>query len=744
TRDTHALPVSTLDPPSLVLNTLRRFGIATIGDVLDLDLDQLSRTRGVGCTKVDALHAMRKRAVAISHYGAGHYPEDHPSLLDELAAAGIDLDTPWEHALPTLGRRTQNVFAREEFVTLRDVVVRFESGTLRAMQGFGKSSHDTLRRALDELATHGLDHVLFGELGPPKDLFALLEHVWLHLDDDDRTMVRQRTLEGRTLEEIGAPMGLSRERVRQRIERSMRRSRRRFADSAKGLLDPVLTALRSRGLVPLDEALALARIDDIPSLLLTTQLAGKPATLVAEVFVTLRPDIEVLLDAWSESMRRIVSPSIPLETAQSAAAEHDLRLSVEDVRELAHRLWRAETTGAAIVNPWMTHAEHVCAALARLGGPSSLETIAEEVRVVCGLDHPPTERQVYSGVTRAPDIFAYDRGRYVHADHLPVALDVLRRAAAQCVDALRGETHAVSASTFLDALVHDGLLPEPIPPMLLRDVMGRDARVQLFQATDLVAHVESFRGARRTQSDWVEEVLLESPQPMTCDDVCAEMPEHITFHRDAIYASLQNHPSIINLGKGRFVHREAIGLNERSLRLATRTAASALPEDGEPVGAATLLADIDTPWAALLRAHEHGEELLWALVRAEDDVASGPGGLLAKRTRATPEGLLWECILRVLSREVLCSPMELEAALERRFGYSAGASSVYYALDRAEERGELVRVMAWRALASASADDLAHAVRTRIAVRGEVPEATTQFEQDVLRRALSHVPRGAS
>ena len=151
-----------------------------------------------------------------------------------------------------------------------------------------------------------LDHVLFGELGPPKDLFALLEHVWLHLDDDDRTMVRQRTLEGRTLEEIGAPMGLSRERVRQRIERSMRRSRRRFADSAKGLLDPVLTALRSRGLVPLDEALALARIDDIPSLLLTTQLAGKPATLVAEVFVTLRPDIEVLLDAWSESMRRIV------------------------------------------------------------------------------------------------------------------------------------------------------------------------------------------------------------------------------------------------------------------------------------------------------------------------------------------------------------------------------------------------------------------------------------------------------
>jgi len=493
---------------------------------------------------------------------------------------------------------------------------------------------------------------------------------------------------------------------------------------------------RAGGPGPLGEALARAGVDDAPTFMLAMRLTGKPAGLVAEVFVTLRPDIEVLLDAWTESMRRIEAPAISLEAAQSAATEHDLRLSTGDARELARRLWRAETTDTTIINPWMTHTEHVSLALAKLGGPASLEAIADELRTMRELERAPTERQIYAGVTRAPEVFAYDRGRYVHVDALPVDLDALLDASARCIEQLRGEPHAVSASTFLDALVDDGVLPERIPPMLLRDVMGRDPSVQIFQATDLVAHLESFSGARRTQGDWVEEALLEASRPMTCDEVCDAMPEHITFHRDAIYAALQSHPSVINLGQGRFLHRDVIGLNERMLRLAARTTVEQLPDDGAPVGASTLLAGIEAPWAALLRAHDHGDDLLWALVRLEDGVVLGPGGLLAKHTLVTSDNPLWEGIVRILTREVLCSPVELDAALQERFGYTASASSVYYTLERAEERGDVVRVLEWRALASATEDDLVHAVRARIASSGVVPDATTQLERDLLRRAV--------
>jgi len=140
--------VSVLTPPSLIENTLSTFGVETISELLEMDIEEVANTKGVGKGKVDALRALKTRARSALEQTAP-FADESLTLLDELSATGVDLDQPWAHILTRLNQRARTVFEREGLLTLRDLVLRYESGSLKHLPGFGEGTERHLGALLE-------------------------------------------------------------------------------------------------------------------------------------------------------------------------------------------------------------------------------------------------------------------------------------------------------------------------------------------------------------------------------------------------------------------------------------------------------------------------------------------------------------------------------------------------------------------------------------------------------------------
>lgn len=371
----------------------------------------------------------------------------------------------------------------------------------------------------------------------------------------------------------------------------------------------------------------------------------------------------------------------------------------------------------ALINPALDTPTLYARALHQLARPAAVEELAASLQEHLKLSAPPTERQIYLHLSRADEVYYVERGVYLHEEHLPLPIEELRALASECITALEGTPHAVSAAALLDEVAaRRGDLSPELSSMLLRDVMGRDARIQLFQSTDMVAHLEFFSGKRKTQQDHVADILLAADAPMTCDEVCEAMPAHVSFHRGAIYMALQQADFALNLGQGRFFHRDAIGLTDVMLERLTQRARATLVERGEPLSAPRLLDALgDDPAAAFLRAHSEGAALLYALMGEREDIAQGSGQLLLYVERSSDEvNPVIEALVGILDERTVQTPGELRRAIMARHGWEASPSPIYYALDKAQDQGLVVRLFdSFRALASEDVEALARALDAR-------------------------------
>lgn len=757
------MDVHLLGPPSLILNTLERLQVETIEDLLALRMDQVRATRGVGTAKADAIAALRERAErSLRGGGAAEVlkgADTAPTLLEELVAARVDPDRPWEQLLVQLDTRTRNVLERAGLVTLRDVVVRHEAGTLTRIDGFGQAASSRLAEQLDQLVTLGYERYMWGEGGRPGSVEQALAQLVSELEarPTDQKLLRLRyhqACEEPTLEQLGEALGISRERVRQRLQRCLERGRRRWGPLIEELLAPLDEALRERGeILATDVALAQTGCATPRRLELALHLTGWRWRWCERGVGLTRMEAEAY-EACLEALRR------QLQARAIALLEVDELLGWarqagwpggrEELVALARARWEVGVArDGRLINPFVDAATLHLRVLEELGEPASLGELAWAIQETLSEEEPPSERQLYLNLTRAEQAYYVARGVYQHASSLPIAPERLEALAHRALEALEGVDHAVSAGALLEQLRRDlggDEDLEGVTPMLLREVLGRDARIQLFQSTDMVAHLDWFGGERVTQREHVAAVLAEAEEPLTCEQVCARMPTHVSFHPGAIHTTLQRAPEVLNLGRGRFLHRDGVGLTPSRLEALCEQAVGALLERGVPQAAPRLLEELpEGPSRAFLVAHPEGPAILYALLARHPRVASGSGQLVmaleAEGAELEGRDPVVEALEALLDEVSVETPAELGRLLLERHGWEASPSPIYHALARAERSGRIVRLFdTWRALRSAPVDALLEALQARgqdalERILASSPEANTALEER-LREAL--------
>ena len=142
--DLASMDVYLLKPPSLILNTLEKLHVATIQDLLDLDMASVKKTRGVGKSKIQAIEDLKELAKETLEEQDLHSLIEGKSttryIIDELIAVGIDPDTDWRELLGPQ-------------VLMFPAVVYFEDGqAIDAHYGYNKNSQPSLETFL---ARHG-------------------------------------------------------------------------------------------------------------------------------------------------------------------------------------------------------------------------------------------------------------------------------------------------------------------------------------------------------------------------------------------------------------------------------------------------------------------------------------------------------------------------------------------------------------------------------------------------------------
>lgn len=689
--------MSVLTPPSLIENTLSTFGVETISELLDMDIEEVANTRGVGKGKVDALRALKTRARSALDQSEP-FADEPLTLIDELSATGVDLDQPWAHILTRLNQRARTVFEREGLLTLRDLVLRYESGSLKHLPGFGEGTERHLGALLERLITQGLEYFLFGEKGQPQSTSEVISHFLEHLGEEDRQLMELRFVQQETLEKIAQRFELTREAIRQRIDKLLEQGRAHYGELLNQLLHPLLELLEHQGgLVHIHEAIALGHEQDIARLMLALSLQGTNASIIQGVFLSTlsQEDYNQILQQLQRQVSQDRRDYIPISELNATLLKLGVKLPKHQLAELLQATWEVPYRELELLNPWLETSAQYGALLKLLGRAIHLDELTALIQQRYELEIAPQERHIYMNLQRNPEIYYVERGTYAHKDALPLPLETLQAAAAWSIQQLIGTEHAVSASIFIPDLVEQGLLPHEISSLLLRDLMGRDPRIQTFQSTDFVAHLDSFLGHRKTQEEHVSEILLESAQPMTCDEVCAQYPTYLTCHRSAIYTTLSSASFSLNLPQGRFIHRESIGLTAHALSKLLDQVTSLLIEHAQPITATCLLELLASdPSAAYLQAHPFGSAILWSLARERSTLLCGRGELMMIKPQDEPlQDPLTHALLAILEQELLMTPTGLRREIVFRHSYLSSHGPIYSALDKAEQRGLIKRVL---------------------------------------------------
>ncbi|MEC9399341.1 MAG: hypothetical protein VX475_17070, partial [Myxococcota bacterium] len=205
--DLASMDVYVLKPPSLILNTLEKLHVLTIQDLLDLDMARVRKTRGVGKSKIQAIENLKELAKETLEekdlYSLLEGKSTTRYIIDELIAVGIDPDTDWRELLGQLSTRTHNLLVRGELATLREVVLRYEAGTLSRINGFGEATAREIEQHLDRLVTTGPEGYIWGDEGRPESFERACQRLLEDTEREGDGLFRMRYAQEMTLEEIG-------------------------------------------------------------------------------------------------------------------------------------------------------------------------------------------------------------------------------------------------------------------------------------------------------------------------------------------------------------------------------------------------------------------------------------------------------------------------------------------------------------------------------------------------------------
>src|SRR5690554_1253210 len=745
------VPVSVLNPPTLIQNVLERFEAGTVGDLLELSESTLRDARGVGAKKIDVIGDLKVRArneLAFSSHGLSEASETQ-LLSDRLDKSGVNMEESWERVLRVLPTRARGAFESVGYTSVNDLVTAYEHGELGRLPNFGPKTLTRVHEILETIATHGLDYYLFGDRGRPENLHDLIEQALDTLEASDRDIVERRFFVGDTFGDIGDDYEVSFQAIQARFDTLVETLSYHFRPEAEVMLAPLVEACeKAGGLLPADKVSELTELEDLHRILFALHLAGLVEFRIWQgVFITSLHQSEIdiklrrLRDAIVETGRAV----LPFEQIKNFAQRAGLRMDRAGLTYLFDVAWEVDIgKSRSIKNPWARRSDHVANVLEDVASPMSAQEILGRLESFEQHDHginEISERALNGLLHRHEDIYTIERGTYVHASALPISLDALDQVVQWCVTRLRGEVGQISTKYLLGELDELGKSEAGLTPYLLKDALSRHSDVLTFKNTYLVAHAATFEESGKTLADRVETVLVEASAPLTVEDVIDLLPEGIDYHRMSIYTTLLSAPFSLNMGNNRFVHISFVGFSESRRNRLLDAVRDTLPADGTPMSCSDLLNELsEMPEARALSIRDYGSGLLWGLLREHEEVVCGPGELVARDTGSESQHVLRTAIGQIVADYGAAYPREVRSELRTQYGYGGSDSAVFGSLTRSAEEGRLLRLPESLYITEGSNDEILEAMaqRDREIVRLSRSSELATTPQRVLRLLASY------
>lgn len=751
-----------LDVPVRVYNVLRQCRVTTVRDVLGLSDEWLIARPNFGRKSLrDLRRAIEDARRALA---GGQLPWCPPPAAPEpfrlpeagpVVPASDLLDRPWIEALDVTVR-VANGLSKTGAVTVRDVLALTDRQLL-SLAWFGRKSLRDLKAAIQaaqEPCASGGSVALDAAVEParpvPADLASLAAEVRGAINLRDRRVFDLYWSEGWTLEAIGADVGVTRERIRQRLCRCERRTAR-LGRVIRAMLEPVLERMeRAGGLLHVDEVHEVAGPGPIGDVPFMARAAGLPDVRVWEGrFLTSLPSTEVRrrLGAVREALRRLCRDSVPVD--QVAAVLRDaggLTPGPSGLVALLRAGLGLEPEGDVVpLDAILRPGGRLIATLANAGRPVRVADLAARLGLV-GEDEDaigtPAHR-VQAVLDRYQEAWKIGQATYVHRDHLPVPEARLMELARETVDRLEASPGPVSVVRLARDFQEQDPSLRGLTANLLGAALARHPALVIRYGR--VGLAELFHAGGVSIARQAEAVLDEAGRILRLDEVVQTVN---AGGLDYTIASVQNvllhHPGVLVLGEQRFLARSALPVSDAEEKDLCDQAVSLLPEDGLPTVARNLLRPLSSrEWnrSVLRRIAEDGEQeaVLWALLRQRPDVDVAGGFLVARRVDGRQKGMVWGLLLKALDELGAATQAGLIQHLGNRHGWSRTTSRLANILDRMMEDGAVVRLPGSVYLRPEAVDEKAFEAlghHHQAILRAGCPDATGSVEMGILARYL--------
>ncbi len=583
-----SLSIARLQPPGLVFNTLHRFGVRTIGDLMKLDLSQVRHERGVGLGKYVALMELRQKARLFLEEFGEQMPQDAdadpnwelsldpgrsqnrhqpaPSFTQLLFQQGIDLETPWREVLAGLPMRAEECLRWLGVDSLGEVAAVAETGLVPPRQG------------------------------PPVTDLSLPYRQVTHLPESVDRVVREADL-------------LTVKDLLQAVEqRTFAESRRRVHVCLRITVDRLLLP-RTEG------SLAQRRMDDLPNFG-ATSLSGVRGALLSLA----QNGLALTGDSGPQLVRRILESL----GESSAALLHDRYLCQRTLRDIAaERGIDTKTVQQQIY--------HLLRTLGRLYGPLA-RTLTQPLLLALRAEggilprdlvamHLPDASVVEARFLLAVGgerTFLWDEGQLTlfSGRRLYMAVNLAR-------GALRGKGAAGMAEADLRLLIVRRLGPSMEGLALSRALHG-EPRISFLQNDRVVMLSRTQVPPRQALAT----ILREACRPLSRREIAAAYagqthpkgpapPQEASL--EAITRALRRLRGVICLGQGNYAHQMGIGLTEEKLQEVLEKSADRLRGTRLPRKISALFKELSREGVAMGKLTPMG--LHWLLGRHPELVA---------------------------------------------------------------------------------------------------------------------------
>lgn len=711
---------------------LRERGLVTMRDVIALaEGDELLRHPSFGRL---SLHYLRediaewKERYGIPPVEYSDKPIDEISEEDELDARIVD--QPWDEVLLEVPSRIETCLRGLNITTVREVLDELKKPDFICQHNIGRKSIRDLQSSIDDYfeRANGESKDIEKELSIREFVDSAIKLV----PTRHRDIFVARYIEGRTLEDIGIELGVTRERVRQITSGSLERVRRHLKSLAIKAMVSTLDRLNSDGILHFTDVSEYLGGGDAHTVQIGLLLAGEDDVQVWRDEFLLRSN-ETSIDRNIRVIRRAIC-GIGHYTAsinetklaiQQTVGWHlsDVGLSrfmsvafgveVNDDGNVSIEILMRPTSRYLAIVREANRPIHLSEIAARI-----LETTSEE-EVNADLDSEPEEWLNGNGadaseesdtsvverkpehirlehaleaiLSRQPDIYRIDQGTFVHRDSLPVRKDILREVVEQCLQRIRGCNTAISTSNLLDELKRNGGIPEGLNAYLLKSALVRHPEVISLRKL-LIGHAPSFQEHGISLNDRIEDVLHSADSPLTKEQISAVLRSRGTEFADtSIHMALLDSPFVLNLGDGRFTHVNRIGLAPHERAIIVESALNMLPENGTPITARTIFSEMDDPisFSDLVKSGRE-DMFLWALLRNDSRFECGPRGLVALKMDNRSSSLLDSIIASALRELVVAPAQKVRIALATGYNF-VEVHSVHNALSQGIARGSFRR-----------------------------------------------------